>query len=571
MAKHGLPCPECGSGHALSDYGDHTYCHKCNEYTEITEEEEEQSELSQLKEQYKQEQPANEEDVSHKAARAEVAPVVNGRVTPLASNFPELKDRGISAEAAAKYKVRAVLNDEIKNVSHVYPYFDKDGNHIGNKLRTKYAKGFFVEGDLGKSALFGQQAFAPGGKSLTIVEGECDALAAFQMFGHKYPVVSVKSAATAVKNVLDNYDYVTSFKEIVLVFDADKGQAKPDGTVVQPGQDAARAVAAILPLGKCRVVTLTQGKDANEYLQAGRAKEFQQEWWNAPSWTPAGIRLGKDLWEDIRAPKNLESIPYPWPSLNEITYGIRPSEFVIVTGKTGEGKTSVLKEIEHYILANSTYNVGIMHLEETNADTGLGLMSIEANKPLHLPDVRETIKEDELRAYYDKTINSDRVIIYDHFGSNDIADLLSKIKHMHALGAKYIILDHLSIVVSDQNGDERKQLDEISTKLKTLCMELNICVIAVIHQNRQGEIRGTAGVEQLANIVIKLNRNKEDEDPWRRNVTKIVVQKNRFCGRTGPACWLEYNPQTGRLEELSEQDIKRFEAGETAAGSLGEW
>ena len=116
---------------------------------------------------------------------------------------------------------------------------------------------------------------------------------------------------------------------------------------------------------------------------------------------------------------------------------------------------------------------------------------------------------------------------------------------MVALGCKYIVLDHLSIVVSDQAGDERKQLDEIATKLKTLTMELDIAVVAIIHTNRQGQIRGTAGVEQLANIVMRLERNKNELDEWRRNVTRITVEKNRFCGYTGPASYLWYNPETG--------------------------
>src|SRR5690606_4530836 len=154
------------------------------------------------------------------------------------------------------------------------------------------------------------------------------------------------------------------------------------------------------------------------------------------------------------------------------------------------------------------------------------------------------------------------IVIWDHFGSNSIYEILAKVRHMHNLGCKYIVLDHLSIVVSDQAGDERKQLDEISTKLKTLCMELNIAVIAVIHQNRQGQIRGTAGVEQLANMVFKLHRDKTDINEWRRNVTKIVVEKNRFSGQTGPACWLWYNPISGRLIELSEEEAMQYENGE---------
>lgn len=562
MSRHNLHCPDCGSAKALSEYDDgRAYCHRCNKLTlkESVEEEQEESVFERPVQENQLLRPEGPHPESGSTFGAEEPS--RARITPLASNFPALSDRSISHEAAEKYKVRAVLNDEIRNVRHVYPYFDKDGNHIGNKCRTKFSKGFFIEGDLSKSALFGQQAFPAGGRTLTCVEGEIDALSVYQMFGHKYPVVSVKSAATAVQNVLDNYEYVTSFDKIVICFDADKPQTRPDGTIVHPGQDAAKAVAAVLPLGKVKILTLQQGKDANEYLQAGKSAEFQREWWGAVDYTPAGIRLGKDLWEDIRAPKNYDTINYPWEGLNQLTYGIRKSELVILTAETGIGKTQILKEIEHYILSNSKDSIGLLHLEENNCDTGLGLMSIEANLPLHLPDIRSQVKEEELRAYYDKTINSNRIIVYDHFGSNDITDLLNKIRHMAALGAGYIILDHLSIVVSDQTGDERKQLDEISTKLKMLCMELNIAVIAVIHQNRAGQIRGTAGVEQLANIVVKLYREKESDDVFRRNVTKMVVQKNRFSGRTGPATHLFYDTETGRLEELSKDQVIKYESG----------
>jgi twinkle protein len=162
---------------------------------------------------------------------------------------------------------------------------------------------------------------------------------------------------------------------------------------------------------------------------------------------------------------------------------------------------------------------------------------------------------------YDAVINNERVVIWDHFGSNSVDALVNKVRHMAALGCKYIVLDHLSIVVSDQAGDERKQLDEIATKLKTVCMELNIALIAVIHQNRQGQIRGTAGVEQLANIQIKLYRDKLDPDQWRRNITKVVVENNRFCGRTGPACYLQFNEFNNRLTELTEDEVRRFEEG----------
>jgi twinkle protein len=281
---------------------------------------------------------------------------------------------------------------------------------------------------------------------------------------------------------------------------------------------------------------------------------------------PDGLILGPDMWDSIvNRPKHFQ-VPYPLEGLNRLTYGIRLSEFITVTAETGIGKTSILKEIEYALLMNPElkekgYGVGFLHLEEPNYDTALGLLSIHNNKPYHLPDTERSVEE--LRTAYDAVINTSRVVIWDHFGSNTVQAVLDKVRHMHALGCKYIVLDHLSIVVSDQSGDERKQLDEISTKLKTLCMELNIAMIVVIHQNRQGQIRGTAGVEQLSNIVMKLYRDNTDADPWRRNVTKIVVEKNRFCGRTGPAAYVWYNEITGRLEELDERQIARYEEGES--------
>lgn len=153
----------------------------------------------------------------------------------------------------------------------------------------------------------------------------------------------------------------------------------------------------------------------------------------------------------------------------------------------------------------------------------------------------------------------------DHFGSNSVDAVLDKVRHMAALGCKYIVLDHLSIVVSDQSGDERKQLDEIATKLKTLTMELDLAVIAVIHTNRAGQIRGTAGVEQLANIVIRLAREKLDKNEWRRNITVVSVTENRFCGYTGPASYLFYNKDTARLSELDPVEVGIYESGGSAA------
>ena len=100
-----------------------------------------------------------------------------------------------------------------------------------------------------------------------------------------------------------------------------------------------------------------------------------------------------------------------------------------------------------------------------------------------------------------------------------------------------------------------------------ICMELNIAVIAVVHQNAEGGIRGTKGIEQLANLVIRLNRDKMDPDPWRRSITRVDVTENRFCGRTGPSCYLQYLEDEGIMVELDEETAKLYERG----GSIDEF
>ena len=465
---------------------------------------------------------------------------------PLATSFTA--SRGISQQTFQKFKVWTVGNDQY------YPYFDKKGHHVSNKIRQVNVKGFMSNGDYSKGTLFGQELFPAGSaKQITLVEGELDALSAYEMQGSEFPTVSVKSIATAEKDVAENFEYLNSFGKIVICFDKDEPHKKPNGDIWYPGQDAALRVASMFELGKVRILTLQDGKDANDYIQKGWGKKFLKEWWGAKDYTPAGLRMAKDLWEEVKAENKSETVLYPWDGLNQLTYGMRLSEIVLITADTGVGKTSVVKEIEHHLLKNTDKGIGILHLEEPNKDTLLGLMSITANRPLHLPDVRENIKEEDLRKYFDNTCNTDKIVVWDHFGSNSVASVLATIRHMNALGCKYIVLDHLSIVVSDQNGDERKQLDEISTKLKTLCMELNCCIICVIHINRQGQVRGSAGPEQIANIVIRLVRDKLADNEDVRNTTKISVEKNRFCGRTGPAALLRYDGETGRLTELPKE------------------
>jgi twinkle protein len=133
------------------------------------------------------------------------------------------------------------------------------------------------------------------------------------------------------------------------------------------------------------------------------------------------------------------------------------------------------------------------------------------------------------------------------------------------LDCKWIILDHLSIVVSDQaNGDERMAIDSIMTNLRKIVQETGVGMFLISHLRRPNgkahedggqislaELRGSASIAQLSDMVIGLEREQQHKDPIVRNTTTVRVLKNRFAGLTGCACYLYYDADTGRMIETT--------------------
>jgi twinkle protein len=464
-----------------------------------------------------------------------------------------IPDRRISEATCRKFGVTVEYDTEGNISKHHYPYFDKDtGTQTGTKSRIVDNKAFYSSGTFDNVGLFGQQAFKGGGKYITVVEGEADALAVSEMFDSKWAVVSIRSGASgAVKDIKQNLEWLESFENVVICFDNDTA-----------GQEASRAVLDLFTPNKAKNVKLPV-KDAGEMLKERNVQGFIKEWWNAKTYRPDGIISGSDTWESIIEQEEVQSIPYPWECLNDLTYGFRERELVTITSGSGMGKSQIVRELEHYLLGATDDNIGILALEEDIPKTALGIMSIEANQTLHLS--REFDRETK-KVFWDKTLGTGRIFMFDHWGSTNEDNLLSRIRYMaKGLDCKWIILDHLSIVVSDQEiADERKAIDSIMTKLRQLVQETGVGLFLVSHLRRPSgkahedggqislaELRGSASIAQLSDMVIGLERDQQNADPTVRNTTTVRVLKNRFAGLTGPACYLYYDKDTGRMIETS--------------------
>jgi twinkle protein len=514
------PCPSCGSRNNLARYSDgHGFCFGCEYYEEG--------------------EGVNSE---RRTQRVGLGLIEGGEVQAIPK-------RGLTEETCAKFGYR-VGTDPQGNKCHIAPYFDADGKLVAQKLRYK-GKEFTCAGDIKKAGLFGQQLWRDKGKMVVITEGEIDAMTISQLQNNKWPVVSLRNGAQGAHRCVQNsIEWLQGFESVVLAFDMD-----------DPGRSAVEKVIPLLPPGKVKVWNIPL-KDANEMLLAGREKEVIDAVWSAKSYRPDGIVSAADVWDLVITEEHHACIPYPWTGLDTMLEGLRLREIVTLCAGSGIGKSALCREIAAWLISKGE-NVGYIALEESVKKSAHGLMAIFANKPLHRQSVRATVTQEEMRTAWEKI--KDRAFFYDHWGSTDSDNLMNKIRYLaHGCGCKWIVLDHLSIMVSGQaEGEERRLIDNTMTNLRAMVEELNIGMLLVSHLKRPegkghedgaqtsiAQLRGSAAIGQLSDAVVGVERNQQDK--LNAHITTVRVLKNRYAGETGIATYLSYNKETGRLIELSE-------------------
>ena len=526
-------CSKCGSSDGNVHYDDgHAYCFVCETFT------------------------AGSDKIASITERNVV------KMTLSKGQFGAIPDRGISLEAARTYGIT------LMDGKHIYPYYDQNDTHVANKVRHVANKDFNAEGAMSQGTLFGQQLFGRAGKFITICEGELDAVSAYQMMGSKWPAVSVRNGAqSAVKDCKAQFEYLNRFENIVICFDNDEHGAK-----------AAAAVAQLFEPNKAKIVKL-RAKDANEYLKHGKSEEFMQRWWDAQPHTPAGIVNLKNF-DGLYDDDEKESVPYPYNGLNDMLYGMRTGELITFTAGTGAGKSSIMRELEHHLLNNTDHNIGIISLEENVKQTIFHLMSVEASKRLYIKEIRDEISMEQLQQYEAATVGTGRVFAFDHFGSIQTDEILARIRYMiKALDCKYVILDHLSILVSGLEGDdERRNIDKMMTNLRSLVEETQCCLLLVSHLRRasgdkgqeEGKeislsmLRGSHSIAQISDAVIAMERDQQASDPVVANTTTVRVLKNRYAGETGIGAYLLYDRNTGRMQEIDDPNAEDFDEVDTS-------
>lgn len=225
--------------------------------------------------------------------------------------------------------------------------------------------------------------------------------------------------------------------------------------------------------------------------------------------------------------------------LDQIIFGLNPSDLILIAARPGMGKTSFATNIATNVAKNyPNKRVCIFSLEMSKEQIASRILSSEA---------RVTSEEMRTGQFPDSKWNDlgeavdvlSQVEIYiDDTANIAIGEMKAKLRRMKNLGL--VIIDYLQLMSTGRrDGNRVAEITEITRNLKILAKELNVPVICLSQLTRGTEqrpdkrpllsdLRDSGSIEQDADIVIFLYRdgyyNKEAEYP---NACECIVAKNR--------------------------------------------
>ena len=151
-----------------------------------------------------------------------------------------------------------------------------------------------------------------------------------------------------------------------------------------------------------------------------------------------------------------------------------------------------------------------------------------------------------------------------------------------SLGVDVIVLDHITAAATGLMGDitdfdggnsERLLIDNIMKELRSLVSRTGVRIDVVSQLKKSSkafeegdritlqDLRGSGSLASVPNVVLSLERDRQNPDERTANTTMVRVLKNRLTGRAGVATALYFNRMTGRLDEV---DFAIDESGQTS-------
>lgn len=260
-----------------------------------------------------------------------------------------------------------------------------------------------------------------------------------------------------------------------------------------------------------------------------------------------------------------------FPEIDNIIGGFAPSNYVVIAGRPGLGKTSFALNLAYNIALRKepvlfftleaeqqmiVHNILCSVAGVNTFSARKGNLSVEERMELN----RAASILEDLPIYID---NSKNITPF------ELRLIARKCRKQY--GIKAIFVDYLQLINggNDFYGSSRienrqQEIAFISRSLKVLATELNIPVIAISQLSRNVELRRedhrpvlsdlreSGAIEQDADIVLFLFREdyylKEQTPPEKKGLCEVIVAKNRY-GPTDTAR-IRFNLPTMKFESL---------------------
>lgn len=478
--------------------------------------------------------------------------------------------RGIQKETTTYFGVRQEFSTETGEVVKQFYPTTVDGELSGLKVR-KVPKDFDSYGKTGKECdPFGWFRFKSStGKYCLITAGEVDCLSAYQMlkqytdskgqqdYGY-IPVVSSTLGESSISQLQEKYEWFDRFTNIIICYDPDKA-----------GEDATEKLAKVLPRGKVYKMELTYG-DTNKYLVDGKQKEWINLFFKAKKIMMTGVTGSSSLLDKMKEYVSIPRISLPkfLHKLEEKLRGGFPIGYIVnLMAASGAGKSTYVDSMILHFVMNTDYKVGVVSLEASEGEYGVNIGSAFLECKINLGLTAEerlasiTNNEEALERLFIDENGNDRFYIVDP----DVDTMKAKIEYLVvALGCKIIVIDPIQDIFDAMPEDQQAAFMKWE---KDLVKREQVTIINISHSRKaatgqktgskgadlsEEDMMGHSSIYKSGGINLIISRNKEDEDEFQRNVSRLKVTKARGIGFTGYAGEYYYDNPTHKIWDVED-------------------
>lgn len=239
----------------------------------------------------------------------------------------------------------------------------------------------------------------------------------------------------------------------------------------------------------------------------------------------------------------------------DIMIKIRRGHLLILAGRPGCGKTSLMLNLANNIVSKCDKRVKIFSLEMSEYELGVRIISSAVN--IAADKIKQLeLTENEI-AKIDKVVKKKlltNIFIDDRSGQTLDALLCRAERAVKEEGADLLFIDYLQLLSA--NGDSRYlEISNISRGLKSLAKKLNVPVVCLSQLSRAierrddptpklSDLRDSGSIEEDADLVMMLS-------PVKKNSSDrffLTIAKNRH-GMTGKIR-LRFRPKTTTFTDL---------------------